>query len=376
MQAKIKRYAMRWTGALLCALMLAGTLFSTVLAASVTTVSATLSPDITVQVDGATRTFFNVNGVQVHPVLYNGTTYLPVRAIGELMNKNVNWDQNTLTVTLSSPRTATATTGTRDANPKQQTVQAQLRPDFTIIVDNVTRAFTDANGARVYPLLYQGSTYLPVRAIGELMGKTVSWNGTTRTVTLTASGSGGLVTDADTFNPATPTQPTTPTQPGNTQSGSYIGVERAKSIALAHAGLTSNQVTFVKSKLEFDDGRWEYEIEFYTGNYGNYKEYDYDIDAYTGNILSFDYDVESWAPPVQDTSGTGTQISLERAKSIALNHVGLSASQVRFVKARLDRDDGRWEYEIEFISGSWEYEFEIDAYSGAILSYDRDSIYD
>lgn len=286
MQAKIKRYAMRWTGALLCALMLAGTLFSTVLAASVTTVSATLSPDITVQVDGATRTFFNVNGVQVHPVLYNGTTYLPVRAIG------------------------------------------------------------------------------------ELMGKTVSWNGTTRTVTLTASGSGGLVTDADTFNPATPTQP------GNTQSGSYIGVERAKSIALAHAGLTSNQVTFVKSKLEFDDGRWEYEIEFYTGNYGNYKEYDYDIDAYTGNILSFDYDVESWAPPVQDTSGTGTQISLERAKSIALNHVGLSASQVRFVKARLDRDDGRWEYEIEFISGSWEYEFEIDAYSGAILSYERDSIYD
>ena len=365
MQVNIKRYAMRWTGALLCALMLVGTLSATALAASVTTVSATLSPDITVQVDGTTRTFFNVNGVQVHPVLYNGTTYLPVRAIGELMNKNVNWDQNTLTVTLSSPRTATATTGTRDVNPIQQTVQAQLRPDFTIIVDNVTRTFTDANGTRVYPLLYQGSTYLPVRAIGELMGKTVAWDGGTRTVTLSASGNGGgLVTDADTFDP-------TPTQPGTTETGSYIGVERAKSIALAHAGLTSSQVTFVKAKLEFDDGRWEYEVEFYTGSY---QEYDYEIDARTGAILKFDHDVEGWAPPSQNTSGT--QISLERAKSIALNRAGLSASQVRFTKARLDRDDGRWEYEIEFISGTWEYEFEIDAYSGAILSYERDSIYD
>lgn len=370
MQAKTKRYVMRWTGALLCALMLVGTLSATALAASVTTVSATLSPDITVQVDGATRTFFNVNGVQVYPVLYDGTTYLPVRAIGELMDKNVNWDQNTLTVTLSSPRTTSATTGSRDANPKQQTVQAQLRPDFTIIVDNVTRTFTDVNGKRVYPLLYQGSTYLPVRAIGELMGKTVAWDGGTRTVTLSASGNdGGLVTDADTFNP-TPTNPT-PTQPGTAQDGSYIGVERAKSIALAHAGLTSGQVTFVKAKLEFDDGRWEYEVEFYTGSY---QEYDYEIDAYTGAILKFDHDVEGWAPPSQNTSGT--QIGLDRAKSIALNHVGLSASQVRFVKARLDRDDGHWEYEIEFISGSWEYEFEIDAYSGAILSYERDSIYD
>lgn len=369
MQVNIKRYAMRWTGALLCALMLVGTLSATALAASVTTVSATLSPDITVQVDGTTRTFFNVNGVQVHPVLYNGTTYLPVRAIGELMNKNVNWDQNTLTVTLSSPRTATATTGTRDANPKQQTVQAQLRPDFTIIVDNVTRTFTDANGTRVYPLLYQGSTYLPVRAIGELMGKAVAWDGGTRTVTLSPSGGGSLVTDADTFDP-TPTQPGT-TQPGTAQDGSYIGVERAKSIALSHAGLTSGQVTFVKAKLEFDDGRWVYEVEFYTGGY---QEYDYEIDARTGAVLSYDYDAEGWAPPSQGTGGTC--IGLDRAKSIALSHAGLSAGQVRFVKARLDRDDGRWEYEIEFISGSWEYEFEIDAYSGAILSYGKESVYD
>lgn len=371
MQTKIKQHVKRWTGALLCALMLVGTLSANVYAASVATVSATLSPDITVKVDGVTQTFFTVAGTQVHPVLYNGTTYLPVRAIGELMGKNVNWDQNTLTVTLAGSRTTPATTGTRDANPQQQVIQAELRPDFTIIVDSVTRTFTDVNGTRVYPLLYQGTTYLPVRAIGELMGKTVAWDSATRTATLSTQGSGGsLVTDADTFDP-TPTTPTPTTPTGTTENGSFIGVERAKSIALSHAGLTSGQVTFVKAKLEFDDGRWAYEVEFYANNY---QEYDYEIDARTGAVLEFDYDAEGWAPPSQNTSGT--YIGIDRAKSIALNRAGLSASQVRFTKARLDRDDGRWEYDIEFISGTWEYEFEIDAYSGTILSYERESIYD
>ena len=41
-------------------------------------------------------------------------------------------------------------------------------------------------------------------------------------------------------------------------------------------------------------------------------------------------------------------------------------------KCKLDSDDGRWEYEIEFYAGGYEYEFEIDALNGTILSYDKD----
>ncbi len=68
-------------------------------------------------------------------------------------------------------------------------------------------------------------------------------------------------------------------------AGDYIGVERAKQIALDDAGFTENEVIFSTAKFEKDDDdddeAPEYEIEFFKGN----VEYEYDIDALTGKIL-------------------------------------------------------------------------------------------
>lgn len=49
-------------------------------------------------VDGEEITPKDVNGNVVEPFIYNGTTYLPVRAIGEAFNKDVHWDGDTATV--------------------------------------------------------------------------------------------------------------------------------------------------------------------------------------------------------------------------------------------------------------------------------------
>ena len=65
-----------------------------------------------------------------------------------------------------------------------------------------------------------------------------------------------------------------------------VTIEQAKEIALNHANLTSAQVSFVKSELDFDDGIQKYDIEFYFNN----KEFDYKIDANTGNILKYEQD--------------------------------------------------------------------------------------
>ena len=69
---------------------------------------------------------------------------------------------------------------------------------------------------------------------------------------------------------------------------------------MAHAGLSASQVTFVRAYLDWDDGRYVYDVEFYTSDY---KEYDYEIDAYTGAVLSYDYDADYYTvllspPPV------------------------------------------------------------------------------
>lgn len=336
-----------------------GALSAGVQAASVPKVSAYQNPSLTIVVDGKERTFYNAQGKEVHPLSYQGTTYLPVRAIGELMGKLVNWDNKNLTVSLLGKRTEAPTAGTPDTAAQPGYVSAELRKDFTIQVEQAVCTFRDANNTVVYPLLYQGSTYLPVRAIGELMGKKVGWQGDTKTVTLSQPDpDDSLVTDADSFKE----------MPGS-QNSTLLSVEQAREKALAHAGLSASQVTFLQQKLEWDDGRYQYEIEFITKDS---VEYDYEIDARTGEVVSFDKDVESYTPGTGGNSA-GTMLSVDDAKEKALSHAGLTSSAVTFTKQKLDRDDGKYVYEISFYTRDYvEYEYEIDAYSGAVLSYEQD----
>ena len=345
----------------LCAALAAGSLAVAAGAAQASSVTAQLSPNISIVVDGTARTFYNAAGAEVHPITYNGTTYLPIRSIGELMGKNVNWDQSTLTVSLTSPRTADAASGTPDGSASARQIAAELHPEYTITVDGTARTFSDANGKAVYPLLYNGSIYLPIRAIGQLMGKTVNWNGASSTVTLTG---GNDVTDADSFNQGG-------TNTGNTTTGS-ITADRAKEIALSHAGLTAGQVTFARANLDWENGRQVYEVEFYTSDY---KEYDYEIDASTGAVLSYDYDAEYYSRPANTGTSTGSYIGEARAREIALAQVpGATSSNVR--RVQLDWDDGRAEYEVEIVYNYMEYDFEINAATGAIISRDVESVWD
>ncbi|WP_022766256.1 PepSY domain-containing protein [Butyrivibrio sp. XPD2006] len=65
-------------------------------------------------------------------------------------------------------------------------------------------------------------------------------------------------------------------------------------------------------------------------------------------------------------------ITLEQAKQIALTNAGLNANQVTFVKEGMEMDDGRTKYEVEFYAGNMEYDYDIDALTGAIISFDQD----
>ncbi|WP_297714607.1 PepSY domain-containing protein, partial [Clostridium sp.] len=72
----------------------------------------------------------------------------------------------------------------------------------------------------------------------------------------------------------------------NINSAVNISEEQAKEIALKHAGVTSDQVSFIKVEMDLDNGIQKYDIEFYYNNI----EYSYEIDTNTGDILSYERD--------------------------------------------------------------------------------------
>ena len=76
----------------------------------------------------------------------------------------------------------------------------------------------------------------------------------------------------------------------NTGEQEMLSEEEARQIALTHANMTADQVTFTKSKLDQDDDGTHYDIEFHTKDN---IEYDYEINPYTGEVLDYDRDIEN-----------------------------------------------------------------------------------
>ena len=147
-------------------------------------------------------------------------------------------------------------------------------------------------------------------------------------------------------------------------SNNKLTIEEAKSIALKNSNLDESQVSFIRSEYDFDNGIEKYEIEFYYNN----NKYEYEINAKTGDIISYDYDIEKHLTSQQ----INDKITIEEAKSIALKHSNLDESQVSFMKAKYEFDDGIGKYEIEFYYNFKEYEYEINASNGEIIKYKMD----
>ena len=150
----------------------------------------------------------------------------------------------------------------------------------------------------------------------------------------------------------------------NASDSGMIGEEKAKEIALNHAGLTEDQTQRLWVKRDYDDGRSIYEVEFYGEGR---DEYDYEIDAVTGEIVAFDTDLHDHGTAPSEGQ---SQVSEEQVRQIVLERVPGASAENIFL--RLERDDGRLEYEGELIYDNMEYEFKIDAYSGAVTEWEAE----
>ena len=148
----------------------------------------------------------------------------------------------------------------------------------------------------------------------------------------------------------------------------YIGKDKAKEIALNHAGVTADKVSFMKCEFDRDDGIAVYNVEFYFDR----CEYNYEINAKNGKILKVEKDTFGVDIPTPDKE----YITKAEAKAIAFEHAGVKEADAKKVRVEFDFDDGVAEYSVEFHADKFDYDYEIDAVSGKILKVEKDRDFD
>lgn len=152
-----------------------------------------------------------------------------------------------------------------------------------------------------------------------------------------------------------------------------IGTDKAMDIAAAAFGKASTaKMAYSEVDPELDESPAHYEVEIrsQTG-----EEFEYKVDAYTGAILESKREAADGTevPVVQPSKPAATgDIGYAKAKSVALNHAGVSENKAYDMDIELDDEDGRLIYEVEFKSGNMEYSYEINAATGAILKHEAE----
>jgi hypothetical protein len=93
-------------------------------------------------------------------------------------------------------------------------VDATANDNIKIYYDGDLKTFTDTDGSKISPVIINGRTYLPLRAISDLVGVGVEWDGTTQSIYL-SSESGN---NTSTPKPQTSPTPNNTSKPSNTTS--------------------------------------------------------------------------------------------------------------------------------------------------------------
>ena len=204
----------------------------------------------------------------------------------------------------------------------------------------------------------------------------------------------------------------------------FIGLEKAKQIALEDAGLdeATQKIVFTREELSRNSGKPCYILEFYTAK----KQYSYKVDAKNGSIMeayhfilladakkialddagvsekvifteetlvaggikspyyyfAFESASARWTYKIDAVLGVIMDktcdkiippapefIGLEKAKQIALEDAGLdeTAQKIVFTREELSRNQGKPCYILEFYTDKCAYSYKVDAVSGEII---------
>ena len=155
--------------------------------------------------------------------------------------------------------------------------------------------------------------------------------------------------------------------------GEYVGVDAALDTALKHAGFEKDEVTVYSVSREKDDGLVYYEVEF--GHDG--RDYEYEVNVFTGVIESWksdrvDRDEPTAAAVTQQVQDISNLVNVEQAKASALAHAGYKESDTKGLTAKLELENNRLVYDIEFRAEGYEYDYKVDASTGLVVMLEKE----
>lgn len=119
-----------------------------------------------------------VNGQRIASdnLLYDSTTYLPIRAISESVGMSVDYNDQQQTVNLKSKGKQKITTKANRGTPTKSIIKA--------LFDSLS-VFVDGKEVQGNDIVYNATTYLPLRAVSEATGTKIDYDATNKAVYLT-----------------------------------------------------------------------------------------------------------------------------------------------------------------------------------------------
>lgn len=180
--------------------------------------------------------------------------------------------------------------------------------------------------------------------------------------------------------------------------GYSLTAVEAQDIAYKNAGVRQSDITYNRVEKDREGLVATYDIDFATAE----GEYSYTIDASTGSIMDREHESFSVAPlqsssqassssssnsaPSASNSSTAPsssnvmtyKVSDSQAKEIALKDAGLAETAVANLMVKLDEDDGRVHYDVDFddLATGLDYDYEIDTETGAIIKKSSEPLLD
>ncbi len=146
-------------------------------------VDVLINPEISINYDIQSYNFYDAIGNNVFPITYNDSTYLPVRALSSLFKKGITWQGDTKTILLGQGDIDTQAARYENGIHQAAYTERAIKSDeISIIYNGEKQTFKDANGVVVYPIIFNGTTYLPVRALSNLFEASITWVGESKSI--------------------------------------------------------------------------------------------------------------------------------------------------------------------------------------------------